>query len=126
MTRSSGRPFFCRVTEGISRTVFLVGPYAIKVPCGRYGWEKWLRGLLANMQERRFGRLGWEGVCPVLLADPLGLVVVMPRCRPVPGYFTDSYYERLINRGDYRIPAENKPDSWGILNGKTVAVDYGN
>lgn len=115
-----------RVTTGISRTVFLVGRYAIKVPCGRYGWSKWLRGLLANLQERQFGRAGYAGLCPVLFADPIGLVVVMPRAEILTGALFDAEYERFINRDDYVLPVENKPDSFGFLNGELVAVDYGN
>lgn len=117
---------FQRVTLGISRTVYLVGPYAIKVPCARYGWAKWLRGLIANLQERSIGRAGLEGVCPVLFADPLGFVVVMPRAEPLPGDLSAEAYDRFVNRADYVIPAENKADSFGYLNGELVALDYGN
>lgn len=115
-----------RITIGISRTVFLVGRYAIKVPCGRYGWAKWLRGLLANMQERSFGRAGYEGFCPVLFADPLGFVVVMRRADPLDRELSDAEFEAFVNRDGYILPVENKSDSFGYLDGQVVAVDYGN
>lgn len=119
-----------RVTLGISRTVFLVGGYAIKVPCGRYGWAKWLRGLLANLQERQWSRFGYPELCPVLFADPLGLVVIMPRAEILtrqldPREYMEFFGEIYPKRG-YRIPSENKPDSFGYVNGRLVAVDYGN
>lgn len=115
-----------RVTVGISRTVFLTRRYAIKVPCARYTWEYWLRGLLANLQERTLARSHLPGLCPVLFADPFGFIVVMPRAEPLPFALTNASYELLVDRGDYRIPAEKKSDSWGILHGHVVAIDYGN
>lgn len=124
-------PPFRRVTSGISRTVFLVGRYAVKVPCGRYGYEKWLRGLLANRQEREWSRAKYPELCPVLFADPLGLVVIMPRCEILTRELTGLEYHAFfgpINEAtrSYRVPTENKPDSFGYLNGRLVAVDYGN
>jgi hypothetical protein len=34
-------------------------------------------------------------------------------------------YDTFVNQEDYLVPAENKRDSFGILYGKVVAVDYG-
>ncbi len=34
-------------------------------------------------------------------------------------------YIGFVNREQYIIPAEAKPDSFGYLNGRIVAVDYG-
>ncbi len=48
-----------RVTTGVTRTVFLCGRLAFKLPCMRYGWRLFLQGLLANMQEREFSRTRW-------------------------------------------------------------------
>lgn len=119
-----------RVTTGITRTVFLIGNYAIKVPCGRYGLAKWLRGRIANLQEREWSQAQKAGVvrglCPVLLSDPFGFFVIMPRVRTLPRDLSPDGYEMLVDRGDYRIPAENKADSFGILKGAIVAIDYGN
>jgi len=115
-----------RITLGISRTVFLVGRYAIKVPCGRYGWNKWLRGLLANLQEREMSKMRDPRLCPVLLSDPLGLVVVMPRVAVCQQELTGDEFFWFTHRGEYVLPVENKADSFGYLNGALVAVDYGN
>lgn len=119
-----------RITAGITRTVFLVGNVAIKVPCARYGWEKWLRGLLANMQERAWAKANYPELCPILFSDPLGFVVIMPRCdilaRPLTPMEYHRFFEDIYPQRGYRIPSENKPDSFGYLNGRLVAVDYGN
>ena len=65
--------------------------------------------------------LKWKTLCPVLFADSLGLVVVMPRAiQPVdfseidalPDYYPD-------------ITAESKVEDYGRLDGVVVAVDYG-
>lgn len=105
------------ITSGITRTVVLVGPWAFKFPrCSE--WRLFLQGLLANMQEKRFsGAEGFEYCCPVRFAIPGGFLVVMPRARPLED-------EALIPTGDHI--AERKLDSWGWLNGRVVAVDYGN
>lgn len=117
-----------RNTQGITRTVFLTKRYALKVPCCRYGWSKFLLGLLANMQERTWGRCGLDGICPVLWADPLGFLVIMPRCEPLSAEqeMSASEYRTFVERDGYIIPAENKPDSFGIYRGEIVAIDYGN
>lgn len=110
------------VFTGSSRIVLLVGCYALKLP--RFTeWRLFLRGLLANMQEAMFGRSGMAGFCPVLFALPGGFLVVMPRCEPLE-YEID--YAAFCDRGDYRIPAEYKSESFGLLDGEVVAIDYGN
>lgn len=112
--------------RGITRTVILTRRWAIKLPNMRYGWEHFLRGLLANMQEREFGRTGWPGFCPVTFSLPGGWLVVMPRVRMMtPGEFERFDADMFCERGDYVIPAEAKWDSFGYLNGRIVAIDYG-
>ena len=114
-----------RVTSGISRTVFLVGRYAIKVPCCRYGWPYFLRGLLANLQERTWGRGGSPKLCPVLWADRFGLFVVMRRAEILAEPPTPMRFHQFTF-GESIPPIECKADSFGVLDGRLVAVDYGN
>jgi hypothetical protein len=113
--------------QGITREVFLVGRFAIKVPKLIYGWHKFLCGLLANMQERVFARTGWPELCPVVFAVPGGWLLVMRRADPLG---EDEWMafdaEAFCNRDDRVIPAEIKRDSFGWLDGRIVAVDYGN
>jgi hypothetical protein len=33
--------------------------------------------------------------------------------------------EELTDKAQYVVPAEHKPDSWGYLDGRLVAMDYG-
>lgn len=88
-----------RVEYGATRTVWLVGRYAIKF-AGRWVayprghlWRSVLNGMLANLQEREW----WSGftapadlaptprdhLCPVLWCALGGLVLVMRRARPL-------------------------------------------
>jgi hypothetical protein len=112
------------IKTGVTRIVVLVSKYAIKMPRADYGWTKFLQGLLANMQEAQFS--GMPGVCPVLLAIPGGFLNVMLRAEPLTGEIPAWVFKKFCEREDYRIPAEYKTDSFGVLNGCLVAVDYGN
>jgi hypothetical protein len=108
---------------GNFRYVFLIGPFAVKVPRPRFA----LQGLCCNRWEREVWYrwrpvFRWENLCPIVFADPLGLVVVMPRAeQPVtddeikaatPDYFPEPTYEY-------------KAQDFGRLNGRVVALDYG-
>jgi hypothetical protein len=119
----------CRLAYGTTRTVFRVGRWAIKVPA-TVEWRLFLLGLLANMQETKFSACGWPELCPVLFAIPGGFCVVMRRARILTDEewfkLSDADLHNLINTADYTVPAELKPDSFGWLDGRLVAVDYGN
>lgn len=79
-----------RVERGVTRTVLLVGRWAINLPrATRSGhgvlWSL-AHGVLANLSERHWS--GWDGVCPVRWSLA-GLVNVYPRCQPAalpPGF----------------------------------------
>jgi hypothetical protein len=115
--------------RGVTRFVILTRRYAIKIPRfwwhNTFRWDMFLHGLLGNMQEAEFGKTGWPELCPVLWSVPGGWLIVMPRCEPLERELTGAEYEALVDRTDYRVPAENKQDSWGYLNGRLVALDYG-
>lgn len=38
---------------------------------------------------------------------------------------TREEFEALTDKEDYRVPAEHKASSWGWLDGRLVAIDYG-
>lgn len=109
--------------HGVTRHVLLVGGLAIKVPA-LWSWKLFLSGLLANMQERAFSRTGWPELCPVLFALPGGWLLIMRRAEPIPDE-VELDFQHLIDQPEYQIPAEAKRDSWGLLDGRIVAVDYG-
>jgi len=130
------------IRRGTTRVVFLTRRWAFKVPNPKE-WRLFLHGMLANLQERKFGRGYSEALCPVRWADPLGLLVVMPRAKPMkhdiwwvswmisgglrePIFLQTSKEEPVFKDLDGNIlPIEAKIDSFGYLDGKLVVVDYG-
>ena len=112
-----------KMPHGAFRRAFLLGPFTIKVPRLRFV----LHGLRCNRWEREMWYrwrpvFGWESLCPILFADALGLVVVMPRVQQpvtleeieaaVPVYFPEPTYE-------------TKAEAFGLVNGRVLALDYG-
>lgn len=115
-----------QIKRGATRTVFLIGRWAIKVPTARR-WRQFLRGLLGNMDEAEFYSRGATGLCPVLFHIPGGLLVVMRRAEPL----TDAewqpieWHEPDAYSGGVKVDLEHKRSSWGMVDGELVAVDYG-
>lgn len=125
--------------RGVTRECFLIGTWAVKLP-SLYDWRNFLQGVLANMQEREMATLRTPELCPILFSTPGGWLVVMRRARAL----SDAEWTRFraqfgpdrhprdpvkpwINPAqDYFVPVEMKRDSFGILDGMIVAVDYGN
>lgn len=116
----------CRIARGSTRTVFLLGALAIKLP-SVVEWRLFLLGLLANMQERKFSRTGWPELCPVLFSLPGGWLLVMRRARELTREEFDSLdLSAFVNQNsNYVVPAELKMDSFGWIGTQLVAVDYG-
>ena len=110
------------VRSGVTRTVLLLGRWAVKLPCLHFGWRNFLQGLLANIQEREFGAAGWPELCPIVFSVPGGWLLVMPRARPM----TAEEFGMLKLDAFTRVPVEAKPNSFGWLDGRIVAIDYGN
>jgi hypothetical protein len=123
--------------------VLLIGPYAIKLPNLRYRYPSCLWGLIHNLAERNWWRSfalsgdeGWVGVvrellCPVVWGDRFGLVLVMKRAAPLPRTMDcPVVFEWLAMRfnpnglNGCTCPAEKKIESFGLLDGKIVAIDY--
>lgn len=129
--------------DGVTREVFLVGRFAVKIPKLIYGWRNFLQGLLANMQEQAFRQGEWPDLCPIVFSIPGGWLVVMRRADPVPEDRWSAFLRdrlgadairtihprdeiRSWNGGDYTVPVEVKRSSFGLLDGRIVAIDYGN
>ena len=120
----------CRLEYGATRCVLLVGTWAIKAPA-MTEWRLFLLGLLANMQERLFWQTRWPELCPVLWSIPGGWLVVMRRARVMTEsefaeFDVESFTQCGSEDGQYVVPVEPKADSFGYLDGRVVAVDYGN
>jgi len=114
----------------MTRTVILVGRWAVKVPTlrgmttadarGRLAGV--CRGILANQAEHIWHDYGpWAGrVAPVRRSLLLGLVQVYPRCEPL----ADGDRGPLPRLDP--CPGDVKPDNYGRIEGRgrVVRVDY--
>jgi hypothetical protein len=107
---------------GAFRRVFTFGSIAVKVPRLRHV----AGGMRANRWEAEMWRtwrpyFGWRTLCPVLLADPAGLVMVMARAeQPVSAADVETLPDAYPD-----ITAETKVQDYGRYAGRVVAVDYG-
>lgn len=114
------------IKHGVTREVFLTKRFAIKTPKLTKGWKLFLHGLLANIQEKEFSEARWPELCPVVFAVWGGWLIAMPRARLLTDAEWKSFrFSTFTKKPDYLIPVENKRDSFGILNGRIVALDYG-
>lgn len=84
------------------------------------------------MQEARFSKAGWPELCPVVFACLGGWFIVMRRAEPLTRdeFLSLNYAEWIkggqsLPNGELVIPVENKLDSFGKVDGRIVAVDYG-
>ena len=113
-------------TNGVTRLVILTKRHAIKIPNFLNGWNMFLTGLLCNQQERMFSKTGWPELCPVIFGVPGGWLNVMRRARPLTDEEWDQFdVKTFLERETGFIPAEPKRCSFGMLDGRVVAVDYG-
>lgn len=118
------RPFVA-VRRGVTRTVLLVGRWAVKVPSVRTHdnglrgvlWSL-CRGITANQSEAEWSG-HHAGLCPVLLSLA-GLVNVYPRCEPVDCELAEAEYDAIGFVG----PTDRKPQNVGVLGGRLVWLDY--
>jgi|GEM_PF-1149949 len=123
--RSSPTVFHGALWGSVSRIVLLVGGYAFKFPT-MHSWRLFLLGLLANMQEKEFSDMKHPKMCPVLFSIFGGFLSVMKRATPITKEQYDSLdYSTWINEPEVIIPVENKHSSFGMIDGRIVAIDYG-
>lgn len=121
------------IKTGVTRLVFLVGSYAIKIP-RFYSYRHFLQGILANDQEAYWSSCFKhnEKLCPVLLTCPGRFFIVMPRVKVLTDAELDygfpdgvDSFLRIVPDNESRFPGEKKSDSFGWLNGRLVIIDYG-
>jgi len=115
------------ITRGVTRLVFLVGPYAIKIPKPRI-WNHFLRGLLANIDENIVWKYSLipgsfladanEYLCPVVWCSWGGWIMIMKRVEPVDPETWEPIPRLLSLCGDH------KPSNYGMLGDRMVMVDY--
>lgn len=113
-------------SKGATRTVIMLRRHVIKLPAC-YSWRSFLNGMLSNLDERRFSSMRDPNLCPVLWSDPLGMMVIMPRCKHVThrGLFEVALHAmRGALPQDFYL-SDAKPENFGYLHGRLVKLDYG-
>lgn len=113
---------------GCHRNVLLVGRYALKTPVMNGALRWWVRGWLVNLDEAEQWRSTQDpGLCPVLFSF-FGLVNVQPRCDEagdVREYEVTRARAAFEARRGHECTAEPFAKSYGRLDGRVVAFDYG-
>lgn len=108
--------------KGTTRIVFLVGRYAIKLP-RIYSWKCFLRGLLANMDERLWYKSSpkeWKMKMAPSLFCIAGFILIQKRASPL----NCDEYENLDITEYKPLPMDNKISNFGWLHNRIVLVDY--
>lgn len=117
--------------SGASRFVICVGKYAFKFPLA-YPGQRFTRrlcnGILGNLTEKEFSSFEFKfsdftlTCCPVVFSLPFGLLNVMYRVDPI----GEDIFNKILETPSFpdAIEKKKKKDSFGILNGHLVAVDF--
>lgn len=118
--------------QGCTRTVLLIGNYALKFPCLHYNYRMFIEGIRANLSEGRFVR--FKDPAPIartFYSNRFGLLNIQERVRPVRnrGLFWPELHRICLNGGlpVVFIQSDVKPENFGYnkLN-QLVKIDYGN
>jgi hypothetical protein len=113
--------------RGTTRVVLVVGPLAFK-------FARHDRGVLCNLFEANLYRRTTtprrrDMLCPVIACSRNGAVLVMKAATPLDPTEHEDLRANLPDwdyggPGDDECPFEPKPEDWGRLKGRLVAVDY--
>ena len=127
------KPFF-RICRGATRTVWLVGNYAIKFPTFK-SYKGFIKGILSNLNERAISSSCPDYFLPVLWSEPTGIIVIMPRCKvpPMDSWILHSFMADLFHHTrdeeqqalDARKYCEYIRGNVGLYKGKPICIDYG-
>jgi hypothetical protein len=120
-----------KIKYGTTRTVLLVGKYAIKLPLAiPLLWRHFLLGLIGNMTERDTWKWNTgksyhprsEYLCPVIWASWGGWLLIMKRAKPLPDTFELENYIPLMEK--LQIDGDDNISNYGMLDGRLVKTDY--
>lgn len=110
------------IARGVSRTVLLIGPWAIKAPSLRNGQRYFVKGMYGNILEADHWRKSRHpNLAPVYAVGPFGLWLVMRRYRTL-------VRRRLTNEEIAALPfigLDNNGANVAWDNGRFVVIDYG-
>ena len=115
------------IIKSSTRWVFVAKKFVYKIP-SLYSFKHFLLGLLANMQEVEFSKCKdfKKVLCPVKFYLSLGVLVVMPKVRILkPNEVSKDFLKDFCLNANLKDLVEFKHDSFGYLDNKLVAVDYG-
>lgn len=125
---------FLEVHTGTTRMVFLIGKYAFKIPVLN-SWRGFLKGLLANSNERSIWHLCPDYFLPVLWSLPGGWLVCMPRARtytvegPMYRCFMADLTHPDNDDNDQALTARRYCEAFwkniGWYKGRPICIDYG-
>ena len=115
--------------KGVTRIVFVFDKFVIKIPNFIYQHNHFLRGCVANWEERnyykQYNKLNFEGnmieyTAPSYFCSWFGLIQIQAKCEPMLEHLTDEQIEfyKELHKGDF------KKENFGWYKGKLVCLDY--
>lgn len=116
------------IRTGCTRLVLELKTVVVKFPNFTYSWEHFIHGILANIRESRGWRYSKHNkkiralICPVLFTSWLSLILVMKRVKVLSD---EEYLKADISKHQEFFPGDDKSDSYGLLDGRVVKIDYG-
>lgn len=114
-----------QIRKGVTRRVFLIGNYAVKIPNHSYSHNHFLHGCYCNWKERKFykdfkkhpyGKL----VSPSIFCSFFGLIQIQKRCAPYIGVLSESDKKKFKPV----CQEDNKGLNFGWYKGELVCLDY--
>lgn len=112
--------------KGVTRLVFRVGNYVVKIPNFTYNHLNFLNGCYSNWSERSYYKMFKNNleylnkVAPSRFCTWFGLIQIQDYCRPLERNLSSlelDYFKDV--RG-----GESKPENFGIYKNKIVCLDY--
>ena len=117
-----------KIFYGSTRWVLVTTKWSFKFP-SFYGWYYFLAGLINNHREYVYYQdKKYIELCPIIFYVIGGFLTVMPTVKELTDKnWVEFNFKKFTARGGrlYQIAVENKKDSFGWLNGRVVAIDYG-
>lgn len=123
---------------GTMRCVYVGRRYAVKLPRVRLNSLRreiaegnLFEGFRANRQEgRRWREERDPRLCPVILAVPFGLALIMPSARPLSDDEFNELLMRDLKEATRPMPlrfyqGDLKRENYGTIDGNIVRLDYG-
>jgi len=115
----------CGLEWGCHRLVIVLDKVVFKFPNFLYSFEWFVKGLKGNKQEAGLSGTN-ERLCPVVFCLPLGLLLVMKKAQKLEGSQFDFLSLGKFMKKYNITTAEEKFESFGLLQNKVVCIDYEN